>query len=281
MFVVTSPMDLKKESIEEILKDFFSDQALKVTQVSEQEKFLAENENFVSDIKRWDVTVTQQEIERQISFVIKTSSQGSFQKKCSTLWRPFAKELFWLKRGHPTLSKLCPELKSFSPICYYGFSTYEGRMFRPKGFLDQTPLVLLKMFTKKSEVGIILMENLKARDRPLKMLDKKKIMTPDQVRVVFQTLARLHGSWLKWKRLAEKEDSNQIRTRDIEGLTISMEIWKALLKSGTGKSERSISKLLRNQGKDEELIGRWQKYAKEKMFKRVLDFQSTKSEMLK
>jgi hypothetical protein len=154
-------------------------------------------------------------------------------------------------------------------------------MFRPKGFLDQTPLVLLKMFTKKSEVGIILMENLKARDRPLKMLDKKKIMTPDQVRVVFQTLARLHGSWLKWKRLAEKEDSNQIRTRDIEGLTISMEIWKALLKSGTGKSERSISKLLRNQGKDEELIGRWQKYAKEKMFKRVLDFQSTKSEMLK
>ena len=44
---------------------------------------------------------------------------------------------------------------------------------------------------------------------------------------------------------------------------------------------RSISKLLRNQGKDEELIVRWEKYAKEKMLKRLVESLSTKPEMEK
>ncbi len=96
-------MDLNKESIEEILKGFFSDQALKVTQVSEQEKFLAENENFVSDIKRWDVAVTQQEIEKQISFVIKTSSQGSFQKKVFHSLETICKRIFLAQTRPPDI----------------------------------------------------------------------------------------------------------------------------------------------------------------------------------
>ena len=39
--------------------------------------------------------------------------------------------------------------------------------------------------------------------------------------------------------------------------------------------------LLRNQGKEEELIGRWEKYAKEKLLQRLIEFSSTELEMEK
>jgi len=39
------------------------------------------------------------------------------------------------------------------------------------------------MFTKKPEIGIILLHNLRFGDRPMKMLDKSKLMTLEQVRV--------------------------------------------------------------------------------------------------
>ena len=39
------------------------------------------------------------------------------------------------------------EIKIISPVCYYGFSTYEGRMFRPKSFIDRTILVMFKVST--------------------------------------------------------------------------------------------------------------------------------------
>ena len=44
------------------------------------------------------------------------------------------------------------------------------------------------MFTKKNETGIILLENLKFGDRPMKMLDKTKIMTLEQVKVIFEPI---------------------------------------------------------------------------------------------
>jgi hypothetical protein len=46
--------------------------------------------------------------------------------------------------------------------------------------------LLSKMFVKKPEVGIILLDNLKFGDRPMKMLDKSKLMTLEQVRVTGQ-----------------------------------------------------------------------------------------------
>jgi hypothetical protein len=49
----------------------------------------------------------------------------------------------------------------------------------------------IQMFTMKCEVGIILLENLKFGDRPMKMLDKTKIMTPDQVKVNFSCFDQL------------------------------------------------------------------------------------------
>ena len=78
---------------------------------------------------------------------------------------------------------LFTEIKAISPVCFYGYSTYEQKMFRPTNFLENTPLVMLQMFIKKRELGIILLENLTARDRPMKMLDKSQIMTTNQVRV--------------------------------------------------------------------------------------------------
>jgi hypothetical protein len=54
------------------------------------------------------VTVNQSGLERQISFVVKTSAQQSFQKRVSSLLRPFAKEIFWYNKAHPILTKLYP-----------------------------------------------------------------------------------------------------------------------------------------------------------------------------
>ncbi len=39
------------------------------------------------------------------------------------------------------------EIKNFTPICYYGYSTYEGRMFRPKSFIDRSFLVAFKVYS--------------------------------------------------------------------------------------------------------------------------------------
>ena len=55
------------------------------------------------------------------------------------------------------------------------------------------------MFTKKAEVGIILLHNLGFGDRPMKMLDKSRLMTLEQVRVRTTLLNRLIGYFLRWK----------------------------------------------------------------------------------
>jgi hypothetical protein len=44
-----------------------------------------------------------------------------------------------------------------------------------------------QMFTMKKEVGILLLENLKLGESPMKMLDKTKLMTVDQIKVKTQT----------------------------------------------------------------------------------------------
>ena len=51
--------------------------------------------------------------------------------------------------------------------------------------------------------------------------------------VVFQALARLHGSWLKWSRkVGPEQKADGIRTEDIEALSISFPPWtiKSMMK---------------------------------------------------
>jgi hypothetical protein len=45
----------------------------------------------------------------------------------------------------------------------------------------------MQMFTMKKEVGILLLENLKLGESPMKMPDKTKLMTVDQIKVKTQT----------------------------------------------------------------------------------------------
>lgn len=51
--------------------------------------------------------------EKEISFVIKTSSDSPFFKKLTTFLRPFTKEIFWFQQACPTLTKLCPGRKTW------------------------------------------------------------------------------------------------------------------------------------------------------------------------
>ena len=99
-------------------------------------------------------------------------------------------------------------------------------MFRPKNALDRSVLVVRRMFTNKPEIGIILLGNLKSGDQPLKMLDRKVLVTPDQCRVVFQALAKLHGSWLKWRNKAKAEETlDGIRDVDVKSLEFQTQPW--------------------------------------------------------
>ena len=54
---VRSPKDLSEESIEKVLQDHFNDSKLKVISVKEDDDFLAQNDNFNSQIKKWTVVV--------------------------------------------------------------------------------------------------------------------------------------------------------------------------------------------------------------------------------
>ena len=54
---VRSPKDLSRGSIEKVLQDHFNDSKLKVISVKEDDDFLAQNDNFNSQIKKWTVVV--------------------------------------------------------------------------------------------------------------------------------------------------------------------------------------------------------------------------------
>ena len=65
---------------------------------------------------------------------------------------------------------------------------------------------------------------------------------------MFQTLARLHGSFLKWKHLsftsstAKENEREGIRTQDFEALAFTIAPW--IMKSSAGKAKRFLLKLL-------------------------------------
>ncbi len=53
------PEDLSTETITQILQKHYNDASLKVLSVNGNEKFLAKNDNFNSEIKRWNVQFLQ------------------------------------------------------------------------------------------------------------------------------------------------------------------------------------------------------------------------------
>lgn len=277
MVKVTCTSDLNHDTVEKILQDFFTDSSVKITEMSGNEKFLGTNENYSSDITGINVSFkTGDGTETTLSLVIKTTLEIAFIKRLSTFVRQFAKEIFWYKRGLPTLEKVCPELKDLAPICYYGYSSYEDRMFRPKNALDRSVLVVRRMFTNKPEIGIILLGNLKSGDQPLKMLDRKVLVTPDQCRVVFQALAKLHGSWLKWRNKAKAEETlDGIRDVDVKSLEFQTQPW--MIKPSLSSNHKIVYGLLESHA-EPELAQRWSKYSKEKMFHRLMEILTPESE---
>jgi len=280
MAKVTHVKDLSQDSVEKILQDFYKEPSLKVTEMSGHEKFLGPNENYGSDITSINVTVKHTDgSERQLSLVTKATTEAALFKRISTFIRGFAKETFWFKRGLPTLVKVNPELKDLSPVCYYAYSNYEDRMFRPKNAMDRSVLVARRMFLNKPELGIILLGNLKFGDQPLKMLDRTKLLMPGQCRVVFQSLAKLHGSWLKWKQQGPNEETlDGIRDEDVKSLETRMQPW--MVKSQLESVHKVMSGLLQNHGKPE-LAQRWNKYHKDRLLTRALQILTSESEMAK
>ena len=62
------------------------------------------------------------------------------------------------------------------------------------------------------EVGILILENIKHREKKYIMFDKSKPMDLDHVKLVMSELASFHGMWLRYKFMAQNgELSSKIR----------------------------------------------------------------------
>ena len=59
MVRVSSPESLKNDVIAEILREYYNNANLKVISIDGNEDFLAKNDNFNSDIKKWTIQFQQ------------------------------------------------------------------------------------------------------------------------------------------------------------------------------------------------------------------------------
>ena len=105
--------DLTEENLTKIFKEYFQDPQLKLKVVSGKKNFLSQNDQFQSDIKKWELLITRDGQEKQISFIAKTTAESSFQKFNTRIARQFFTETFWYKYAFPVLKKEFPELASF------------------------------------------------------------------------------------------------------------------------------------------------------------------------
>ena len=96
--------DLTEENLTKIFKHYFQDSSVKVELLSEKknEKFIADKENFQSEINKWTVRILREgNPPEDLSFIMKTSHGTKLQKINSRTQRQFFTECFWYKHAFP------------------------------------------------------------------------------------------------------------------------------------------------------------------------------------
>ena len=267
--------DLTEENLTKIFQEFFKDKTLSLEILKGQHDFLGKNDQFQSDIKKWEVKIKKNGEERKLSFIAKTTTELTLQRWSTRLTRQFFTETFWYKYALPVLKSDFPELVHLSPSLYFAYSNYEDS-FRPD-YCDKSCGTFCRTLHHKDEVGILLLENACEESRPddsptMVAVDKTKVMSPHQVTAALRTLAMFHGAWWVWlRRQKSKEVTEYVDTvmnlEDVENMFMKMRKQSPwFFKASFIKYLKQYPKLLKHHGADEGLIERLKSTIKSKIF---------------
>ncbi|XP_047138395.1 uncharacterized protein LOC105848773 [Hydra vulgaris] len=128
------------------------------------------------------------------------------------------------------------------------------------------------------EKGILILKNLTQGNKPMKLLDKRRLLSYNQAKVALETLARFHGVWLKWVHLAktQKDFAKTFKPEYAEECCIAMKdiILNRLLKTCT----KIVTSLLRNENISEVIIQKWITYGETQMLQNLIYGMDSKIE---
>lgn len=222
---VRTTRDLTEDGVRDILRRFSRDHGLELVSMGSLEDMSGLNDAFNSCICSMDVRVRRSDSanEENFHFVIKSPPKSSFIKMMHKFSRPFFNEVTWYEDLVPILElangKGC--IDRMLPKCYFAYSNYY--MQEAGNQLSCCERRTCPWFCyvpcKPSEVGILILENIKHRvDANYRMFDKSKPMDVDHVRLVMKELANFHGMWLKYKFMAKSGNLDSQPRRGSDGL---------------------------------------------------------------
>jgi hypothetical protein len=178
------------------------------------------NDAFNSCICSMNVTIRRSEADtdEEFHFVIKGPPTSSFIRMMHKFTRPIFNEVSWYEDLVPMLEvvngKDC--IDRMLPKCYFAYSNYY--MQEEHGTQNCCEKRKCAWFCyvpcKPPEVGILILENIKFREKATyKMYKKIKPMDLNHVNLVMKELANFHGMWLRYKFAAKKGNLNDLETR--------------------------------------------------------------------
>ncbi len=215
---IRTTRDLDEEGVRDILRRFTSNYGLQVTEMGALEDMSGLNDAFNSSICSMEIKVRlppQGESssssadggeEKTFHFVIKSPPSSSFVKMMHKFSRPFFNEIMWyedlvhlleLANGPGCIDHLLPK-------CYFAYSNYYEGESNPSCCEKRSCPWFCYVPCKPAEVGILILENIKFRERQYRMYDKSKPLDLPHVRLVMKELANFHGMWLRYKFMAQK-----------------------------------------------------------------------------
>ena len=88
-------------------------------------------------------------------------------------------------------------------------------------------------------------------------MDKTKVLDLRHAKLALETLAHYHGSWWKFLRTKPTEKNEFFQRKDVE-VIFDNYLPAIIFKGMIDKTAKSIEKLLRNEGVQEEIIKKYE-----------------------
>ena len=99
--------DLTEINLAKIFQKYFKDKSISVEIVKGQHNFLGKNDQFQSEIKKWEVNIVTNGQGKKLTFIAKSTPDSKFQQWCTRLTRQFFTETFWYKYA------LCDHIQAY------------------------------------------------------------------------------------------------------------------------------------------------------------------------
>ena len=194
---VRNSVDLNLSSLQSIFERYHDNSAFEVTDFKFDGDFgEGANANANSDLKGLWVTLKKQSGEKeQVHVIVKTPFALGFFRAASRILEPFFRESLWYGVIVPELSRHFPEVAALVPGCYY--SNCNRFDIQVPSKVQSLCCILCWGPCKKSEEGIILLENMCLHPGQYRVLDKYTPMDVQHSLLTMRSLAHFHGAWFK------------------------------------------------------------------------------------